>query len=64
MSSRALPWLSATLAVDADPKPRLAERCADPPAATLWRIVFDRMNVPLPGTFQGGEADGTTGKLV
>jgi hypothetical protein len=30
----------------------------------LWATVFDRMNVPLPREFQGGEADGTIGELA
>ncbi len=30
----------------------------------LWSTVFDRLGVPLPENFQGGEADGTIGELV
>ncbi len=30
----------------------------------LWRTVFDRMNVPLPDNFQGGESDGVIKELV
>jgi hypothetical protein len=30
----------------------------------LWSTVFDRMNVPLPKNFQGGEADGLIKELV
>ncbi len=30
----------------------------------LWATVFDRMNVPLPGNFQGGEADGIIREMV
>jgi hypothetical protein len=30
----------------------------------LWRTVFDRMNVPVPDHFQGGEADGLIKELV
>ena len=30
----------------------------------LWSTVFDRMNVPLPRNFQGGEADGIIRELV
>jgi hypothetical protein len=30
----------------------------------LWSTVFDRMNVPLPKNFQGGEADGPIKELV
>ena len=30
----------------------------------LWATVFDRMNVPLPVNFQGGEADGILRELV
>ena len=30
----------------------------------LWATVFDRMQVPLPKNFQGGEADGMIGELV
>ncbi len=30
----------------------------------LWSTVFDRMDVPLPASFQGGEADGMIKELV
>jgi len=30
----------------------------------LWRTIFDRMNVPLPENFQGGESDGVIKELV
>lgn len=30
----------------------------------LWATVFDRMQVPLPKSFQGGEADGLISELV
>ena len=30
----------------------------------LWSTVFERMNVPLPRNFQGGEADGIIRELV
>ena len=30
----------------------------------LWRTVFDRMQVPVPANFQGGEADGVISQLV
>lgn len=30
----------------------------------LWSTVFDRMNVPVPKNFQGGEADGIIKELV
>lgn len=30
----------------------------------LWRTVFDRMKVPVPTNFQGGESDGMIGELV
>ena len=30
----------------------------------LWSTVFDRMQVPLPKNFQGGEADGSIKELV
>ena len=30
----------------------------------LWATMFDRMNVPLPRNFQGGEADGIIRELV
>lgn len=30
----------------------------------LWSTVFDRMQVPLPENFQGGEADGKISELV
>jgi hypothetical protein len=30
----------------------------------LWRTVFDRMNVPVPANFQGGETDGIIKELV
>jgi hypothetical protein len=30
----------------------------------LWSTVFDRMQVPLPENFQGGEADGLLSELV
>lgn len=30
----------------------------------LWATVFDRMQVPLPDNFQGGEADGVISELV
>jgi hypothetical protein len=30
----------------------------------LWNTIFDRMNVPLPRNFQGGEADGIIRELV
>jgi hypothetical protein len=30
----------------------------------LWATVFDRMQVPLPKNFQGGEADGMISELV
>ena len=30
----------------------------------LWSTVFDRMGVPLPKDFQGGEADGSVKELV
>jgi len=30
----------------------------------LWSTIFDRMNVPLPRNFQGGEADGNLRELV
>lgn len=30
----------------------------------LWATVFDRMNVPLPRNFQGGEADGIVREFV
>ncbi len=30
----------------------------------LWTTVFDRMQVPLPNNFQGGEADGMIKELV
>jgi hypothetical protein len=30
----------------------------------LWSTVFDRMNVPIPRNFQGGEADGLIKELV
>lgn len=30
----------------------------------LWSTVFDRMQVPLPRNFQGGEADGMISELV
>ncbi len=29
----------------------------------LWSTIFERMNVPLPENFQGGEADGTISEL-
>ena len=30
----------------------------------LWQTIFDRMNVPLPANFQGGEANGVIKELV
>ena len=30
----------------------------------LWRTMFDRMQVPLPENFQGGESDGTIKELI
>lgn len=30
----------------------------------LWATMFDRMQVPLPRNFQGGEADGTIRELI
>jgi len=30
----------------------------------LWSTMFDRLQVPLPANFQGGEADGMIGELV
>jgi hypothetical protein len=30
----------------------------------LWRTVFDRMGVPIPENFQGGEADGAITELT
>jgi hypothetical protein len=30
----------------------------------LWATMFDRMQVPLPKNFQGGEADGLIKELV
>ncbi len=30
----------------------------------LWSTVFDRMNVPIPRDFQGGEADGIISEFV
>lgn len=30
----------------------------------LWATIFDRMNVPLPAQFQGGEADGIISELA
>ncbi len=30
----------------------------------LWRTVFDRLNVPVPPNFQGGESDGIIKELV
>jgi hypothetical protein len=30
----------------------------------LWQTVFDRLGVPLPANFQGGEADGMISELV
>jgi hypothetical protein len=30
----------------------------------LWATVFDRLGIPLPENFQGGEADGVIGELV
>ena len=30
----------------------------------LWSTMFDRLHVPLPANFQGGEADGMIGELV
>jgi len=30
----------------------------------LWRTVFDRMGVPVPANFQGGESDGMIKELV
>ena len=30
----------------------------------LWRTVFDRMGVPIPEQFQGGEADGAIRELA
>jgi len=30
----------------------------------LWSTVFDRLQVPLPAEFQGGEADGLIGELA
>ena len=30
----------------------------------LWSTVFDRMRVPLPDNFQGGEADGVVSELL
>jgi hypothetical protein len=30
----------------------------------LWSTMFDRLGVPLPENFQGGEADGVIGELV
>jgi hypothetical protein len=30
----------------------------------LWRTVFERMGVPVPENFQGGEADGAITELM
>ena len=30
----------------------------------LWRTMFDRMGVPVPGNFQGGESDGIVKEIV
>jgi hypothetical protein len=30
----------------------------------LWSTMFDRLGVPLPENFQGGEADGVISELL
>ena len=36
----------------------------DAPLGNLWATIFDRLQVPLPSDFQGGEVNGTIGELV
>jgi hypothetical protein len=30
----------------------------------LWRTMFERMGVPVPANFQGGESDGIVKEIV